>query len=149
MASGWSAHPIDHTIFSPPTPQAIAGESTLDRHWQLAARTPCNDYRWPLVRVTIACTAERGWFRILESTIARPKPCHERSRRLRVSTLPRMGNFLNGMPGPDHHPSGPSFWQFAAAGGSGRSASRGCFDCAMVGCRIGIGIYLLEFNQIN
>ena len=54
--------------------------------------------------------------------------------------LPRMGNFLNGMPGPDHHPSGPSFWQFAAAGGRGRSASRGCFDCAMVGCRIGIGI---------
>ena len=43
-----------------------------------------------------------------------------------MSTLPRMGNFLNGMPGPDHHPSGPSFWQLpllAAVGGVRRAAA--------------------------
>jgi hypothetical protein len=37
-----------------------------------------------------------------------------------------MGNFLNGMPGPDHHPSGPSFWQLpllAAVGGVRRAAA--------------------------
>ena len=89
-----------------------------------------SDARWhPRPWLCVDASARwrvRGWFRILESTIARPKPCHERSRRFRVSTLPRMGNFLNGMPGPDHHPSGPSFWQLpllAAVGGVRRVAA--------------------------